>query len=71
MTQTRTLQDAGRERTLTSGEVYDLPDLVAESLLSLKLATRPRGRRLRPPETKPMRVPERKRAGRVDTTAAP
>lgn len=62
MIETRTLQDAGRERTLTTGEVYDLPDLVAQSLLDQRIAERPKRRRLRAPERKPAMPAETKAA---------
>jgi len=48
----RRWQDAGVERVLTVGAVYDVPDPVAHALIATGAAEHPRV--IRAPETKPV-----------------
>ena len=61
MTRYRTLQDAGREKPLSVGEAYDLPEFVAQSLIATGAAVSLEARHPVVPEAKPMAPPERKR----------
>lgn len=71
MTRTRMFLDAGRERPLDIGSVYDLPQIVAESLIATGAAVAltdedvERRDALRSPETRPELAYETKRARRV------
>jgi len=62
MLRVRVLQDAGVERTLNVGDIYDLPEIVAYSLLATGAARITNGGTCDQvvPETKPLIVPETK-----------
>lgn len=61
----RVFQDAGVERRLEVGSVYDLPTVVAQALIATGAATAVadedlEARAMVPPERKPLAPPERK-----------
>jgi len=65
MERLRIWQDAGMERPLEVGQAYDLPDVVAESLIVTGAAVKDLVAAVeladeRPPELKPIIPPERK-----------
>lgn len=72
MIRPRRLQDAGADRPLDIGRSYDLPDIVAQSLIATGAAVLEDGEpgdeeaSLRPPEIKPMRAPEIRRPRRPE-----
>lgn len=68
MLRARVLSDAGIERPLDLGQEYDLPQIVAESLIATGAAEESEdvfeeSREAVAPEIRPMRPPETKRGG--------
>lgn len=60
ITHPRSYQDAGSVRQLNVGQVYDLPDVVALSLVATGAAKPAAGAPQRAPERKPTGASERK-----------